>query len=323
MRLPVAGTISTKDGTSNKNARMTNMLINQKKDVAKACVRPGLNTLVSGSGAGNNMVCFNGELVNIFGTDIKRVTASGGAIYSDPNSGTVYRKIGDNLAGAYLDQFVVTKGATRYTSNYSPECLTSGTDSLDANVVMRLRMEGVDGSTTITDDKSHAITNSGSLQIKTDQYSCGSASLKYAGGTSPSFTYSSDFDLGTGDFCIEFRIRFYDLFETEWPSVDANIFLVMQNTWALGYVVFLGSAYSEEGVCDTFGIASNTSLSNIRESFSPLAEDTWYSFAVSKQDGVIRLFMDGTLLKEEDTNTYSLTSIGTMGAGFYDHTLLP
>lgn len=70
MRLPVAGTISTKDGTSNKNARMTNMLINQKKDVAKACVRPALASKVTGYGAGNGIVCFNDEIVTLSGEEL-------------------------------------------------------------------------------------------------------------------------------------------------------------------------------------------------------------------------------------------------------------
>ena len=321
MRLPVAGTISTKDGTSNKNARMTNMLINQKKDVAKACVRPALNTIVSGSGAGNNMVCFNGELVNIFGTDIKRVTASGGDTLNDPNTGTTLRYIGSNTTGSYLDQLVLTKGAARYTSGYTPECLTSGTDSLDANVVMRLQFEGADDSTTITDDKGHTITNASSNKIKTDQYTCGSSSLKMTSGAL-TFPYSADWNLGTGDFCIECRVRFYDLTAIDYGA-DITLLGVYDSISPYGGYRFVLSP--DEGTEEIIGMALvKHGISIILyEGFSALSQNVWYSFAVSRDDGVVRLFKDGVLLDEADTNTYSLTSIGTMGAGFYDHALMP
>ena len=72
MRLPVVGNISTKDGASNKNARMVNVLAEEKKDKTIAAVRPGLNQLATGSGDGNNLVCFDGELINIYGQGINR-----------------------------------------------------------------------------------------------------------------------------------------------------------------------------------------------------------------------------------------------------------
>lgn len=71
MRLPVIGNISTKDGATNKNARLTNMLAEQKKNgTTLATVRPGLNTVASTSGNGNGLVCFGGELVNVFGATL-------------------------------------------------------------------------------------------------------------------------------------------------------------------------------------------------------------------------------------------------------------
>ena len=65
MRIPVVGNVSTKDGSSNKNARMTNVLAEDKQGKSFAAVRPGLSQLDTGSGAGTNLVCFNGDLINI------------------------------------------------------------------------------------------------------------------------------------------------------------------------------------------------------------------------------------------------------------------
>lgn len=67
MRLPVIGNISTKDGATNKNARLTNMLAEQKKSgTTLATVRPGLNKIASTTGNGNGLVCFGGELVSVY-----------------------------------------------------------------------------------------------------------------------------------------------------------------------------------------------------------------------------------------------------------------
>lgn len=86
MRLPVTVPISTKDGTSNKNARLTNCLKESKiaKDkfvwvrgvkqpappIDKVVVRPGLVTQVEGTGVGGGLVAFNNELVSVYGTTL-------------------------------------------------------------------------------------------------------------------------------------------------------------------------------------------------------------------------------------------------------------
>lgn len=75
MRFPVIGDISTKDGEGNQNARLTNTLAESKRNgTVLATVRPGLNALATSSGDGNNLVCFGGELVNIYGDTINAMT---------------------------------------------------------------------------------------------------------------------------------------------------------------------------------------------------------------------------------------------------------
>lgn len=78
MRIPVSGNISTKDGSSNKNARMTNMLAEEKQGKSFAAIRPGLSQVATGSGDGNNLVCFNGNLINIYGNTVYQAVLSGG-----------------------------------------------------------------------------------------------------------------------------------------------------------------------------------------------------------------------------------------------------
>lgn len=71
MRLPVTPQLSTKDGISNKNARLTNCLkeVRQTGDLAQ--VRPGLEVAATSVGNGNGLVCFDGELVSVFGATLR------------------------------------------------------------------------------------------------------------------------------------------------------------------------------------------------------------------------------------------------------------
>jgi hypothetical protein len=66
MRLPVVPQISTKDGLSNKNARLTNCLKEVKKSGEKAVVRPGLVLSNTYTGLGNGLIPFDGRLLVIY-----------------------------------------------------------------------------------------------------------------------------------------------------------------------------------------------------------------------------------------------------------------
>jgi hypothetical protein len=67
MRIPLIQDADSRDGSSNKDERLTNVLVEQDS-VMLACVRPGLNTISANSGAGNGVVCFSGALISVFGT---------------------------------------------------------------------------------------------------------------------------------------------------------------------------------------------------------------------------------------------------------------
>lgn len=65
MRLSVLPNISTKDGTSNKNARLTNMLkVAGPKDIAE--IRPGLVSSSTYAGLGSGLIEFDGRLLAIY-----------------------------------------------------------------------------------------------------------------------------------------------------------------------------------------------------------------------------------------------------------------
>ena len=70
MRLPIVPQISTKDGTSNKNARLTNCLKESKPSGDKAVVRPGLVLDATASGVGHGLVVFDNQLVSVYGATL-------------------------------------------------------------------------------------------------------------------------------------------------------------------------------------------------------------------------------------------------------------
>jgi len=323
MRLPVVGNISTKDGASNKNARMTNVLAEEKQGKTFAAVRPGLNQLATGSGNGNNLVCFGGELVNIYGNTVYRMDAEGGGSYNDPQTVGLNRYLFWEANSAHVDSLVITKGNARYAADYSPSCPLGASDPLWGNVVLYLDFEGADGSTTITDAKGHSITNSG-LEIDTAQYACGSSSLLLDGtGQLLLSAYSSDFDFGTGDFCIETKVRFYDIDSYDWGSVDFNFVLFATLSGPIeGYFFGIGSSISDSSSVDRlfFGYGGTTiSIGTI----DPITNGVWHSFAVSRKDGIVRLFYDGDAITEVDTAVYVQTNIGTVADNFFDFALIP
>ena len=70
MRLPLASEIDSRDGTSNKDERLTNTLSENDEGVVLACVRPGLATIATASGAGGGETVFNDALITVFGTTL-------------------------------------------------------------------------------------------------------------------------------------------------------------------------------------------------------------------------------------------------------------
>ena len=70
MRLPLVNEIDSRDGTSDKDERLTNVLSETDEGVTLACVRPGLATIATASGAGGGETVFNEVLITVFGTTL-------------------------------------------------------------------------------------------------------------------------------------------------------------------------------------------------------------------------------------------------------------
>lgn len=70
MRLPLIPNVESRDGTSNKDARMTNALKESENGVDYAVIRPAVKLVADTTGAGNGMFYFD-TLITVFGTTAK------------------------------------------------------------------------------------------------------------------------------------------------------------------------------------------------------------------------------------------------------------
>jgi len=70
MRLQIVPDIDSRDGTSDRDERLTNVLSEDDNGQQIATVRPGLSAVVTASGTGGNLTTFNGSLVSVFGTTV-------------------------------------------------------------------------------------------------------------------------------------------------------------------------------------------------------------------------------------------------------------
>ena len=180
----------------------------------------------------------------------------------------------------------------------------------DAFTVSLLHMDEDDQSTTFTDDAAagsgHNWTAVNQAQIDTAQKKFGSSSGIFDGAadaiTTPS---SSDYDFGTGDFTIDFQLRY-----NADPSTTLRLFSV---------------GHYQAGIALYHQSSTNLRLyiNNTYDDFAwNPAVDTWYHMAITRNGADLRMFIDGTQIgstqvSEHDIQVSSDTTFGYW-TGFSD-----
>ena len=76
MRLPIISQIDSRDGSTDADSRMTNMLQEDDGGVVFAQLRPSLYEAATSSGNGNGVIDYGSVLISVFGTTV----AYGGSI---------------------------------------------------------------------------------------------------------------------------------------------------------------------------------------------------------------------------------------------------
>ncbi|MDP6586602.1 MAG: hypothetical protein QF535_18250, partial [Anaerolineales bacterium] len=192
----------------------------------------------------------------------------------------------------FMDEFHVSKGIARHTSNFSAPTTP---DAGDANTVLLLHMNGANAGTSFPDDVNHTITANGDVANSRAQNKVGSSSIKFDGtGDYLSVADSSDWTLGS-NFTVETWVRF--------ASTSSDLTLL--NHWkgngvAAAWTLQLGGGNTVKFFYSTDGVngAGNSSWS-----WTP-SLNTWYHVAVVRDGSDLELYIDGT----QTGSTYDISS---------------
>jgi hypothetical protein len=165
------------------------------------------------------------------------------------------------------------------------------TDPYWEQVVALLHFDGPDGSTTFTDQTGKVWTPSGNAQIDTAQSKFGGASGLFDGsGDYISSASSTDFDLGSGDFTIEFWAR-------PAASITATQIVLAKAAWDGARSFVLGFA---NGNTVYFGYTNNgINFTDVVSSPSAVSASTFNHVAVVRSGSSILIFANGSQVKSE------------------------
>ena len=157
-----------------------------------------------------------------------------------------------------------------------------------------LHANGADGSTIFTDssDSGHTVAANGDAQIDTAQSKFGGASGLFDGtGDYLSIPDSADWDFGSGDFTIDFWIRFNAF------NPDLDMFLDHTDGSGGWQFYYYDTSHELRLYCSAF------SDNYVTASFNPTTA-TWYHIALVKTGTVYKIFIDGTQAASDDKGVH-------------------
>jgi hypothetical protein len=185
-------------------------------------------------------------------------------------------------------------------------CVVQGNPS---NTKLLIHSDTTDGSTTFTDSSSgRTITVNGGVQHDIAQSQLGMSSIYFDGnGDYLTIPGSTDFQFGTGDFTVDLWVKYNTII----TSVDRLICNIDEGnySWELRYSTFNGVQWA----VSTTGGPFATQTFSFATTLSP---DTWIHFAITRENGNLRAFINGTQIgvTQTDNNSY-YPSIGDITVG--------
>lgn len=158
-----------------------------------------------------------------------------------------------------------------------------------------LHCNGADASTSFPDSggNNKTVTVNGNAQIDTAQSKFGGASALFDGtGDYLNLDGSADFAFGTGDFTIDFWVRFNAIVDPHLIEIVAGTHLIYIN--ANNFVFFSSGSTAIIGT-------------------TTLTTGVWYHFALTRASGSTRLFVNGS----QEGATFTDTTNYSVGASTY------
>lgn len=188
-----------------------------------------------------------------------------------------------------------TTGVYSHEVEATTECMVlandgTPTDPYAANVKLALKMAGANGSTTFTDDAGHTTTANGDVKIVSGAFPY-QRSAAYFDGTGDfiACTYSTDYEVGSGDFTIEFWFNV--------PNVGGQkTMFAFQADFHIG--VFLNGnrmncfASSNGSAWD---IISGDSGGSYGAGFVDVTANVWHHFAWVRSGSTWTMWLDGRI----------------------------
>lgn len=152
----------------------------------------------------------NGTLITCYINGVSVGVYSIGSASINDASSVVYlgtMAAAQNAFTGYIDEVRITKGLALWTDNFTPP--TSAMTLEDWYTKLLIHFDGTDAATSYTAESGQALTFTGTAQLDTAQKKFGTASLLLDGNSDyVSIPDSDDWYFGTGNFTIDFWVRF-------------------------------------------------------------------------------------------------------------------
>lgn len=228
-----------------------------------------------------------GNVMRLFVNGTLRATYISAANFSDGRFCFGTNVVQAQYFTGQADDVRVTK-ACRYTRNFTlpveafpnQGAVVETTDTLYAETVALLHMDGANGSTTFTDEKGHTFTASGTAQLSTAQARFGTASL-YVGTSGSNYIRAAadaDFIFGTSDFTVEGWFR---------PSISGDRYFYVHGLNTVGGMLLAVSTnkiiFRRNGTTDLVYVGA-------------VSSSAWTHIAFVRSGDTSMIFVNGALV---------------------------